>query len=96
MNSNASDRTQLRKQLYEKLDEILALLFEGRSTKRSPMNMKEAAEYTKCSLSTFQKEFREGIWTAIRIKGRGHPKFLPEDLDKDMAAWKELSRYRRK
>lgn len=95
MKSNASDRTQRQKQLYEKLDEILDLIFEGRSTNNSPMNMKEAAEYTKCSLSTFQKEYSKGLWTSIRMKGTGHPKFLAKDLDDDMAAWKELSRYRK-
>lgn len=92
---NQPDPTKLHKELLDKLEQIHDLVLENQSSTSSTMNMTEAAKYTGRSRRTFQKEFREGIWTAIRVKGTGHPKFLAEDLNKDMAAWKELSRYRR-
>lgn len=64
--------------------------------KQNLLNVAEAAKYTGRSRRTFDRELRQGIWSCIRIGGTGHPKFLKEDLDADMAAWKQLGKFRKR
>ena len=59
------------------------------------LNMEQAATYTGRSRRTFQKECRKGLWTSIQMGGSGHPKFRPEDLDRDLEAWAIYSKFRK-
>jgi hypothetical protein len=60
------------------------------------MKLKEAAEYTARSESTFRKEFELGYWTNIKMTGGGHPRFSKMDLDRDMEPWRINSSYKHK
>lgn len=60
------------------------------------MTIEEAAKYTGRSRRTFNREFKLGFWTSVKVGGKSHPKFSRKQLDEDMKGWTKHSRYHHK
>ena len=93
---NEEDTLQILLQEVREMGKVVAQLnMVDMACANGPlMGIKDAAKYTGRSRRTFQNEFHRGIWTSVKIGG-GHPKFNPRQLDKDMQAWTQYSKFRR-
>ena len=93
---NEEDTLQILLQEVREMGKVVAQLnMVDLACSNGPlMGIKDAAKYTGRSRRTFQNEFHRGIWTSVKIGG-GHPKFNPRQLDKDMQAWTQYSKFRR-
>jgi hypothetical protein len=86
---------QLVQELQKAAEMIMELKLHSNKEWLGPMlTMKQAAEYTGRTHSTFQKEYKKGFWTSVNIGGSGHPKFSKRLLDQDMECWVQHSRYK--
>lgn len=81
---------EIQKQLQQQA-KILEKIQNQNSATRY-VNAREAAEYLGISERLFQERLRLGVWTNYRV-GRRRV-FRPADLDKDLLAFKEQSKYR--
>ena len=81
---------EIQKQLQEQA-KILAKIQNQNAATRY-LNAREASEYLGISERLFQERLKLGVWTNYRV-GRRRV-FRPADLDKDLSAFKEQSKYR--
>lgn len=79
-------QSQLRKQA-DTLREI-----QNKNAPTRYLNAREASEYLGISARLFNERLKLGFWTSYRV-GRRRV-FRPTDLDADLEAFKEQSRYR--
>ena len=75
----------------EKQSEILKEI-QRRNLFTCYMNAREAAKYLGISERLFNERLKLGVWTSYRVGKRRV--FRPCDLDADLEAFKESSRYR--
>jgi excisionase family DNA binding protein len=80
--------------LEAKVDLLIKLTQESQSSRKEDgyIDAKEAAAYLRISEGLFNKRLSAGVWTSYKI-GRRRV-FRQDDLDKDLAKFKELSKIR--
>ena len=85
---------ELLPEIKAQLDEQARLLKEIQTTTASKnyINAREAARYLGISERLFNDRLKNGAWTCYRVGKRRV--FRPCDLDGDLEAFKESSRYR--
>jgi len=81
---------EIQKQLHEQA-KILEKI-ENQNAATRYLNAREASAYLGISERLFQERLKLGVWTNYRV-GRRRV-FKPADLDADLSAFKEQSKYR--
>jgi len=95
MQNNARTDNDLQEVICNQLNEQTKLLKELQNNNASSryLNAREAAGYIGISERLFNERLKLGVWTSYRV-GRRRV-FRPCDLDKDLASFQEISRYRK-